>query len=103
MSLRTFDASQAHAGESMSEPKPIHLSRHAAEQMMLRGASTGEVTEAIRTGVRVPAKRGRLGFRKDFPYVGTWAGTAYETKQVLAIVVDEPDALVVVTVYTFYF
>ena len=87
----------------MLDPKPIRLSRHARDQMALRGARDDEVTDTIRTGSQSPAKRGRLGFRKDFPFGGVWAGKTYATKQVLAIVVDEPTELVVVTVYTFYF
>jgi hypothetical protein len=32
-----------------------------------------------------------------------WGGRYYLTKQVLAIVAEERDSLIVVTVYTFYF
>ena len=52
---------------------------------------------------QVPAKRGRQGFRKNFQYNRLWGGRTYAVKQVLAIVAEEADALVVVTVYTFYF
>ncbi len=83
--------------------KPIKFSQHARGQMVERGASKDEVIEAIRTGERVPAKRGRQGYRKNFQYNSLWGGRIYAIKQVLAIVADEPDALVVVTVYTFYF
>jgi hypothetical protein len=62
--------------------KPIRFSRHASEQMIERGASEAEVISAIRDGEQVPAKQGR---------------------QVFAIVAEEPDVLIVVTVYTFYF
>lgn len=83
--------------------KPIEFSHHAREQMLERGASEDEVIEAIRAGERVPAKRGRQGHRKNFQYNRLWGGRIYAIKQVLAIVAEEPDALVVVTVYTFYF
>ena len=53
--------------------------------------------------MRVPAKQARIGLRKDFAFEGIRAGKAYLSKQVLAIVVDEPTEVVVVTVYTFYF
>jgi hypothetical protein len=82
--------------------KPIQFSRHAQEQMAERGAREDEVLEAIRTGQSVPAKRGRRGYQKDFQYNRLWGGRTYAIKQVLAIVAEETDRLVVVTVYTFY-
>jgi Domain of unknown function (DUF4258) len=87
----------------VNAPKPIRFSKHAREQMTLRGATEREVISAIRTGTVAPAKLGRRGFRKDFRFGSVWAGRHYATKQVLAIVVDRSDELVVVTVYTFYF
>ncbi len=39
----------------------------------------------------------------DFPYHNEWNGKMYETKQVRPVFVDEPDELVVITVYTYYF
>jgi hypothetical protein len=83
--------------------KPIHVSTHAREQMLERGAREDEVIEAIRAGERVPARRGRQGFRKNYQYNNLWAGRTYAIKQVLAIVAEEAEALIVVTVYTFYF
>ena len=83
--------------------KPIVFSRHAREQMVERGATDNEVIEAIRTGEEVPAKRGRRGYRKNFQYNQLWGGRTYAIKQVLAIVAEEVDVMVVVTVYTFYF
>ena len=83
--------------------KSVHFSRHALQQMVERGATEDEVLEAIRSGEQVPAKSGRLGYRKNFQYERLWGGRYYPIKQVLAIVARESDALVVVTVYTFYF
>jgi hypothetical protein len=83
--------------------KPIRFSRHASEQMVERGADRQEVLDTIRAGENVPAKRGRHGYRKNFQYNSEWGGRAYAVKQVLAIVAEEPEAYVVVTVYTFYF
>jgi hypothetical protein len=71
--------------------------------MLRRGVAREEVEEAIRSGERVPAKIGRLAFRKNLPYQGTWQGNAYRIKQVMPIVVEEPGRTVVVTVYVFYF
>lgn len=72
-------------------------------QMSERGANASEVLATIRGGQRELAKRGRQSFRRDFPYNQDWNGRAYRTKQVLAIVVEQPHRLIVVTVYTFYF
>lgn len=83
--------------------KPVYISAHAREQMSERGASTSEVLATIRGGQREFAKRGRQSFRRDLPYNQDWNGRAYRTKQVLAIVVEQPHRLIVVTVYTFYF
>ena len=68
-----------------------------------RGASESEVEEAIRTGEPTEAGRGRLSFRKNFPYSSEWKGSLYETKQVRPIVAEGPDEFVVVTVYVYYF
>ncbi|MBA2682386.1 MAG: DUF4258 domain-containing protein [Ktedonobacteraceae bacterium] len=83
--------------------KPIRFSHHARQQMIERGAQEAEVIDTIRTGEKVPAKKGRQGFRKNFQYDQLWGGRTYSIKQVLAIVAEEPEAMIVVTVYTFYF
>lgn len=72
-------------------------------QMTERGATEEEVLETIRSGEQVPAKHGRQGYRKNFQYGRLWGGRRYAIKQVLAIVAEEPERLVVVTVYMFYF
>ncbi len=83
--------------------KPIRFSKHALEQMAERGAEEEEVVETIRSGENVPAKKGRRGFRRNLQYNRDWGGRHYPIKQVLAIVADEGETLVVVTVYAFYF
>ena len=83
--------------------KPIEFSRHALEQMAARGASQEEVELAIGEGENIPARQGRKGYRKNFQYNQLWGGRKYPIKQVLAIVADEEDRFVVVTVFTFYF
>ena len=83
--------------------KPVRFSRHALERATLRGATDAEVLEAVRACEKEPAKHGRQGYRRTWAHAGLWGGRAYNSKQVLAIVADEADALVVVTVYTFYF
>ncbi len=83
--------------------KPVRLSGHARDNMSCRGAGEDEVIEAIRTVPWMPAERGRLECRKDFAYNRTWNGEHYATKQVRPIFVDEPEEIVVVTVYVYYF
>ena len=83
--------------------KSIDFSKHALDQMKERGASESEVIDTIRSGEKVPAKQGRQGYRKNFQYNQVWGGKQYATKQVMAIIVDEPNAIVVITVFTFYF
>ena len=83
--------------------KLIEFSQHALDQLVDRGTNRKEVEEAICRGESIPAKKGRLGFRKNFPYSAMWRGRYYETKQVMPIVVEESQCLVVVTVYVFYF
>ena len=86
----------------MEVEKTIKFSQHALDNMADRGASREEVELAIRTGECFPAKKGRLSFRKNFSYNAIWKGKFYQVKQVIPIVADEPERLVVVTVYVFF-
>jgi hypothetical protein len=83
--------------------KPIRLSGHARDTMRYRGASEEEVVETIRSASPEPAEAGRLECRKDFTYGRLWNGKWYATKQVRPIFIEEPDEIVVVTVYVYYF
>ena len=83
--------------------KPVRLTAHAVEYAEKRGFSAAEVEEAIREEEWAPAERGRLQCRRDFPFNEVWNGKRYGTKQVCPIFVQEADAIVVVTVYTYYF
>ncbi|MCX8014669.1 MAG: DUF4258 domain-containing protein [candidate division WOR-3 bacterium] len=82
--------------------KPIIFSQHALDQLHDRGTSQDEVEQAIRQGEEIPAKKGRLAFRKNFPFQSEWNGKYYEIKQVMPIVIEEPTQIVVITVYVFY-
>ena len=84
-------------------PGKIRLSAHARQQCAERGATPEEVEKAIREGEREPAKRGRWMYRYHFEFGGMWQGRTYAIKQVAPVVAEEPDELVVVTVYVFYF
>lgn len=83
--------------------KRIVFSPHALERLVLRGATEAEATTAIQEGERLPARLDRVGFRKNLPFHATWKGRFYETKQVLPIVRETEDAIIVVTVYVYYF
>ena len=87
----------------MAVEKPIQISQHARFQMTERGIQESEVIAAIRQGDPEPARAGRTMYRKTFQFKGTWRGRTYRLKQVGAVVANEPDELVVVTVYAFYF
>ncbi len=82
--------------------KPIVFSQHALDNTGDRGSSREEVEASVRLGERIPAKQGRIAFRKTFAFDSEWKGKHYEAKQVMPIVVEEADALVVVTVYVFF-
>jgi hypothetical protein len=83
--------------------KPIRLTKHAREQARERGANEAEITEAITNGSREPAKRGRKLCRYNFRFGKKWQGTHYPIKQVAPLIKEEPNEIVVITVYTFYF
>ena len=82
---------------------PIEISRHAQEQMHLRGVDRSEVIAAIRMGEAEPARHSRIMYRKNFQFNSTWRNRQYRVKQVAPVVAVEPDRIVVVTVYAFYF
>jgi hypothetical protein len=83
--------------------KPIRLSGHARENIAYRGTSEQEVVETITTSDWEDARQGRQECRRDFAFDSTWNGRPYHTKQVRPIFVDEPDEIVVITVYVYYF
>ncbi|MBI3795610.1 MAG: hypothetical protein HY268_01385 [Deltaproteobacteria bacterium] len=83
--------------------KLVRLSGHARGRLRGRGGTEEEVIEAIRTETWQPAEAGRLECRKDFVFNAEWNGKHYTTKQVRPIFVDEPDEIVVVTAYVYYF
>jgi hypothetical protein len=86
-----------------AEPgKPIRLSAHAKGYILRRGFNVTEVEESIRTAAWRPAEHGRLECYKDFPFGKDWNGRLYATKRVRPVFVDDPNEIVVVTVYTYY-
>lgn len=83
--------------------KPVRLSSHARGYLERRGFTESEVEETIRTGTWEPVRGGRVEASKDFAYALLWNGKPYATKRVRPIFVDEPEEIVVITVYTYFF
>ena len=81
----------------------IRLSRHAREQCKERGASEEEVLHAVREGLREPAREGRILCRLNVIFASEWQGKYYAVKQLAAVIAEQGDETIVVTVYTFYF
>ena len=83
--------------------KRIRLSRHAADYGLVRGFTVEEVETAIRVAPWEAAAEGRWACKHDFDFQGVWNGKRYRTKRVRPIFVEEPEEIVVVTVYVYYF
>jgi hypothetical protein len=81
----------------------VRLHPHALDRLAERGATETEVTATIEAGERFPARFGRTGFRRNFPFAGRWRGRSYSTKQVEVYAVKEKDAWVVITLIVRYF
>jgi hypothetical protein len=71
--------------------------------MLERGANEDEVKGTVERGESFPAKYGRTGFRRNFPFNGLWRGKSYATKQIEALAVQEDGDWLVLTVITKYF
>jgi hypothetical protein len=80
----------------------VRLHPHAKERGAERGATEAEILAAVRGGERFPAKYGRTGFRRNFPFDAEWQGRLYRTKQIEAYAVVE-DGWLVITVMVKYF
>jgi hypothetical protein len=80
----------------------VTLHPHARTRLAERGATEAEVIETVRGGERFPAKFGRSGFRRNFPFNGVWRGHPYATKQVEAFAVEENGWLVITVIVRYY-
>jgi hypothetical protein len=81
----------------------VRFHPHARERMGERGATEDEVRATVERGEQFPAKFGRTGFRRNFPFDSEWRGKYYRTKQVEAYAVREGPDWVVITIITRYF
>lgn len=71
--------------------------------MRERGATDEEVVATVQSGEPFPAKLGRTGFRRNFPFDGEWRGRRYATKQVEVYAVEEGGIWVAITVIVRFF
>ncbi len=85
------------------EGRPVVFTSHARQRMTDRGAREEDVIQAIRAGEREPAQRGLYFCRLNVEFQREWDGKHYAVQQVVLVVAEEPDRIVVVTVYIFYF
>jgi hypothetical protein len=76
---------------------------HAKDRLAERGATEAEVVATVELGEQFPAKFGRTGFRRNFPFDAQWRGRRYASKQVEAYAVKEGEAWLVITVIVKYF
>lgn len=83
--------------------KPIRLTKHASGYLSRRGFTVEEVERTIRESRWEPAELGRLECEMEFPFEKEWNGRRYERKLVRPVFVEEASAIVVVTVYVFYY
>jgi hypothetical protein len=81
----------------------VVLHPHAKERAAERGATVDEVVAAITQGESFPARLGRTGFRRNFPFGGLWGGQRYANKQVEAYAVEESGRWIVITVLVKFF
>ncbi len=81
----------------------LRFTAHARSRMAERGVKAEEAAGAIEGGERFPARLGRTGFRRNYPFGAVRRGRRFDTKQVEVLAVEEAGAWVVITVLTRYF
>jgi hypothetical protein len=82
---------------------PVRIHPHARARMIERGATEEEVIATVEHGEQFPARLGRTGFRRNFPFDDLWRGRHYNSKQVEADAVRERADWLVITIITRYF
>ncbi len=80
----------------------IRVDPHTLKRAWERGTDEEEIRDVVLTGFPIPAKAGRLGRAKIYPFNQFRLGKFYEQKRVEVIYVVEGDTVVTVTVYVFY-
>lgn len=85
------------------EREIVKLHQHAQDRLIERGATESEVIATVRQGETFPAKYGRTGFRRNFPFSALSLGKHYATKQIEAYAIKEDEGWLVITVVVRYF
>lgn len=81
----------------------VQLHPHAVDRLLERGATKAELVATVEEGEQFPAKFGRTGFRRNFPFNQTWRGRRFVTKQVEVYAAREGDDWLVISFVTRYF
>ena len=81
----------------------VRFHSHAHERLIERGAAEEEVIATILGGETFPAKYGRTGFRRNFPFNGVWREKYYRTKQIEAYAVKKDEDWLVITALVRFF
>ena len=82
---------------------PVRIHPHARMGMIERGATEEEVIATVEHGEQFPARLGRTGFRRNFPFDDLWRGRHYNSKQIEVYAVRERADWLVITIITRYF
>ncbi len=82
---------------------PVRFHPHALERLRERGVTENEAVATVLHGEQFPAKFGRTGFRRNFPFNAEWRGSRYGAKQVEIYAVQESSDWLVITVIARYF
>jgi hypothetical protein len=69
----------------------IKLHPHAFERIEERGTTVEEVVATVEGGESFPAKFGRIGFRRNFPFSKEWRGRVFASKQLEVFAVKEEE------------
>lgn len=80
----------------------VVLSNHVRQRLALRGVSEYEVLETINAGTWRPERNVYRRYELEFEFGREWRGKYYSRKKVAAIVAEQGNVLLVVTVYTYY-
>ncbi len=81
--------------------KPVYFTRHARERIVERLTTESEVIQTIRETTWQAAEMGKQRARKWHPFGKEHKGTFYTGKDVEPVFVEQPDRIVVITVYVY--